>query len=158
MRNEVDLGAAESLEDRDMTHNPIVGAWRLVSFELRSEEGQVSYPLGRDPVGYIMYTEGGYMSVAFMSADRPEFASGDSLGATTEEKVAAHDTFWSYCGRYGVQGDRVIHHIEVSSFPNWTGEDQERAFALEGNRLSLSTPPHLVAGLQQTAHLVWERA
>jgi len=140
-----------------MTQNSFVGTWRLISCELRSADGQVSYPLGKDAVGYIMYSEDGYMSVAFMSANRPIFAAGDISGGTTEEKEAAADTYVSYCGKYEVQGDKIIHHIEVSFFPNWIGVDQARIFEFEGNRLSLSTPPFLVGGKKQTAHLIWER-
>jgi len=36
------------------------------------------------------------------------------------------------------------------------GVDQVRIWELEGNRLTLSTPPLLIRGAQQTAHLVWE--
>ena len=97
------------------------------------------------------------MSVAIMSTKRPKFASGDLWGGTTEEKVAAADTYISYCGKYEVQGDKVIHHIDVSFFPNWSGVDQTRFFEFKGNRLSLSTPPILMAGIQRTAHLIWER-
>lgn len=140
-----------------MTQNPFVGTWRLISWEYRSADDQVSNPFGQDFVGYIMYSEDGYMSVAIMSANRPKFASGDLWGGTTEEKVAAADTYVSYCGKYEVQGDKVIHYIDVSFFPNWSGVDQIRFFEFKGNRLSLSTPPFLVAGIQQTAHLIWER-
>ncbi|MBI2304586.1 MAG: lipocalin-like domain-containing protein [Chloroflexi bacterium] len=140
-----------------MVQNPFVGTWRLVSFELRSADGQVSYPYGQDAAGYIMYNEDGYMSVAFMSANRPKFVSGNIRGGSTEEKVAAVDTDVSYCGTYEIQGDKVIHHIEVSLFPNWIGVDKERIFAFDGDRLSLSTPPLLVDGIQQTGHLVWQR-
>jgi hypothetical protein len=140
-----------------MAQNPFVGAWRLLSFEMRTTEGQVSYPFGRDAVGYIMYTENGYMSVAFMSANRRRYASGDILGGSTEEKVAAVDSYISYCGRYKVQGNKVIHHVEASLFPNWIGMDQERFFRLDGNKLYLSTPPTLVSGKQQTSYLIWER-
>jgi hypothetical protein len=31
--------------------NPLVGTWRLVSWENRSVEGITSYPLGEDAVG-----------------------------------------------------------------------------------------------------------
>ena len=140
-----------------MAQNPFVGTWKLVSCELRKANGQISYPLGQDLVGYIMYNPDGYMSVAFMSANRPHFAAGDIRGGTTEEKVAAADTYVSYCGRYETQQDKVIHRIEVSLFPNWVGVDQERIYQFEGNKLSLSTPPFLVGGSQQTAHLIWER-
>ena len=141
-----------------MAEDQIVGAWRLVSFELRNASGQVTYPFDPDARGYIMYTSEGFMSVAFMSADRPKFHSEDPQGGSPEEKALATDTYFSYCGRYEIKGDKVIHKIEISLFPNWVGADQERTFEFDGNRLTLSTSPFLVQGLQQTAHLVWERA
>ena len=50
-----------------MTANPLIGTWRLISWENRSVDGQkISYPLGKDAVGYIMYNEDGYMFVAIM--------------------------------------------------------------------------------------------
>jgi hypothetical protein len=140
-----------------MPANALVGAWRLVSCELRTADGQVSYPFGRDPLGYILYSENGYMSVAFMSALRGRFSAGDIRGGSPEEKVEAADSYLSYCGRYEIWGSRVIHHVEVSFFPNWVGLDQERLLRLEGDTLYLSTPPMLVAGQQQTSHLIWQR-
>jgi Lipocalin-like domain len=47
--------------------------------------------------------------------------------------------------------------VELSLFPNWVGSDQERLVELRGNRLRLSTRPVLLGGVQQTAHLIWER-
>jgi len=140
-----------------MAENPFVGTWALVSFELRSMNGLVHYPLGKDARGYIIYGQDGYMSVAFMSVGRPNFKSGDARGGSVEEKVLAVDTYFSYCGKYELQGDKVVHHIEVSLFPNWTGEDQVRFYKLDGDQLILSTPPFLVEGIQQTAHLIWKR-
>lgn len=141
----------------EMKQTSLVGTWKLVSLESRTADGKVSYPLGKDLLGYIMYNKDGYMFVAIMSANRLEFASGDILGGTTEEKVAAADTYVSYCGKYDVQGDTVTHHIELSFFPNWVGVDQKRIMVLDGDRLSLSTPPILVEGIEQTQHLIWER-
>jgi hypothetical protein len=143
--------------ESEVTQTSLVGTWRLVSLESRSSDGKVSYPLGKDLLGYIMYNENGYMFVAIMSPNRLKFASGDILGGTIEEKAAAADTYVSYCGKYDVQGDTVTHHIELSFFPNWVGVDQERKMAFDGNRLSLSTPPILVEGVEQTQHLIWER-
>jgi hypothetical protein len=140
-----------------MERNPFVGAWRLVSLEMRQPDGRVGYPLGHDAVGFIMYTEDGYMSVAMMSAGRPKFAAGDIRRGTVEEKVAAADTYVSYCGRYEIRDDRIIHHIAVSFFPNWIAMDQQRVFKFDGRRLSLSTLPFLADGVQQTGHLIWER-
>ncbi len=135
----------------------LVGAWRLVSFHLRSMDGELTYPFGPDAVGYIMFSESGYMSVAFMPKNRRRFASDDILGGSTEEKAAAAESYVSYVGKFEIQDGKVVAHPEVSFFPNWVGMDQVRICTLEGDRLNLSTPPFLVGGKQQTAHLVWER-
>ena len=135
----------------------LIGTWRLVSFHVKTTEGQVTYPFGRDAAGYYLFAERGYMSVAIMGAHRPKFTAGDILGGSTEEKVAAAEAYISYCGRYEIQADKLIVHPEISFFPNWIGVDQVRLFELTGNTLTLSTPPLLIRGAQQTAHLVWER-
>jgi Lipocalin-like domain len=51
----------------------------------------------------------------------------------------------------------VLHHVELSLFPNWVGVTQERLVKLSGDRLTLSTRPLLLQGRQQTAQLLWER-
>jgi hypothetical protein len=85
------------------------------------EHGTISYPLGRDAVGVIVYTDDGYMFVAIMCPDRQPFAAGDLLKGSGEEKARAAETYVSYCGRYELHGDTVIHHVELSLFPNWSG-------------------------------------
>ena len=48
-----------------MASNPLIGTWRLLSWENRSvQDAQVSYPLGKDATGYIMYNEGNWSGVA----------------------------------------------------------------------------------------------
>ncbi|NOH01561.1 MAG: hypothetical protein HND47_06130 [Chloroflexi bacterium] len=47
----------------------IVGAWRLVSFEFRREDGSVTYPFGREARGSFIYTESGRFSVQLMRVD-----------------------------------------------------------------------------------------
>jgi len=139
-----------------MTHDPFIGTWRLLSYEIRREDGEINYPWGQDPVGLLIYSGDGYMSVAMMSASRTRFADKDVKKGTDEEKAAAVDTYVSYSGRYEINEDTVTHHVEVSLFPNWVGNDQKRTFQFDGNRLTLSTP--LPGGdMQRSAHLVWER-
>ena len=135
----------------------LVGSWKLLFLEMRDANGRISYPWGKDTLGYLMYNADGYMSVTIMSSNRLKFSSADIKGGTTEEKVAAADTYLTYCGTYEIQQDTVIHHIELAFFPNWVGVDQNRMFSIEGDRLSLSSPPTTVAGVEQTAHLIWER-
>ncbi len=140
-----------------MAQNRFIGTWRLVSYEVRSTDGQITYPWGQDALGYLIYNKDGYMMVAIMSGNRPKFASSDFIGGSVEEKTDAADTYISYGGRYEVKGGRVIHHIEICSYPNWTGVDQERIFEFVGDRLELQSLPTLYGGIQQTAHLIWQR-
>jgi Lipocalin-like domain len=138
-------------------HDTLVGAWRLVSWENQAADGQVTHPMGADALGYVIYTDDGRFSVTISRAGRAGFAAGDLLGGATEEKAQAMESFVAYAGRYSFHGDRVIHHVELSLFPNWVGSDQERWVELAGDRLTLSASPLLLAGKRQVPRLVWER-
>src|SRR5262245_33634419 len=147
-----------AVPEPDLTaNNPLIGTWRLVSWENRRPDGHVSYPFGRNAVGYILYSPDGYVFVPLMPPDRARFAVNDRFQGTLAEDAQAARSYLSYCGRYEFKGDRVVHHVELSLFPNWVGGDQERFVTLTGDRLALSTPPLLFEGTQQTAHLIWER-
>jgi hypothetical protein len=138
-------------------YDTLVGAWRLVSWENQAADGQISYPMGADAIGYVLYTADGRFSVTISRAGRAGFAAGDLLGGTTEEQGRAVEGFVAYAGRYSFHGDRVIHHVELSLFPNWVGSDQQRWVELAGDRLILSASPLLLAGKQQVPRLVCER-
>jgi hypothetical protein len=139
-----------------MSFEDFIGTWKLVSVELRRGE-TTQYPFGEDPDGFIMYTHEGRMAAFVAPKNRLLFKSSDIMGGSTEEKVAAVDTFVSYCGRFEVLSDRVVHHVEMSLFPNWVGGKQERFFKFEGTCLTLSTAPLLAYGEMQSAHLIWEK-
>lgn len=140
-----------------MTKNRLVGTWKLVSFETHGDDGSVHYAYGRDPVGYIIYGQDGYMHVAFMKANRPRISANILALATTEEKAWAAVYFESYCGRYEVRGDRVFYHVEVSLNPNSTGEVLERDMQLKHDSLVLTVPPINLLGISYTHRLVWRR-
>ena len=71
-----------------MASNPLIGTWRLLSWENRSVQGaQVSYPLGKDATGYIMYNEEGYVFVAIMAPLHLRVAADDLLATTKEENA-----------------------------------------------------------------------
>jgi Lipocalin-like domain len=143
--------------DKVHARDALVGAWRLVSWENQAADGQVTHPMGTDPIGYVLYTADGRFSITISRRDRAGFAAGDLLSGTTEEKARAMEGFVAYAGHYTFDGDRVIHHVELSLFPNWLGSDQERWVELAGDRLTLSASPLLLAGKQQIPRLVWER-
>jgi hypothetical protein len=132
----------------------LVGAWRLVAWKNQVADGHL--PDGDRHPRYLLYTADRRFSVLVSRAGRPGFAAGDLLGGTTQERARAVEGVVAYAGRYTFHGDRVVHHVELSLFPNWVGSDQERSVELAGDRLTLSAGP-LLAGTQQVPRLVWER-
>ena len=78
-------------------------------------------------------------------------------GGTQEEQAEAFQTFLAYAGRYSFRGDRVTHHIEISSIQNYVGKDLVRTVKFQGDQIILVTPPTPVNGKVQTVELVWQR-
>jgi hypothetical protein len=114
-------------------------------------------PLGADAKGLLTYAPDGYMFAALMAAGRPRFLGGDPLGGTAEECRTAMHGYHTYCGRYRLEKDSVVHTVELCLFPNMIGQEQIRYYRFEGDRLLLSTPPLVRNGLSGVAQLVWER-
>src|SRR5215217_1312344 len=110
---------------------------------------QVTYPMGSDALGSLLYTADGHFSVTISKEGRGGFAAGDLLGGTTEEKAPAVEGSVAYAGRYSFHGDRVVHHVELSLFLTWVGTDQQRSVERTGNRLTFSASPLLLAGTRQ---------
>src|SRR5215212_1932972 len=48
----------------------LVGAWRLVSWENRAADGQVTHPMGTDAIGYVLYTADGRFSITILCRGR----------------------------------------------------------------------------------------
>jgi hypothetical protein len=138
---------------------PLVGAWRLVSWEQRYDDGTVDYPYGPDAIGQIAYGPGGNMSAIVIRKGVPRFASGDLLNGTDAEVRAAYEGLLSYYGTYTVNTEEksVTHHVEGCSFPNWIGMGLTRFYAFEGTRLTLSTPSFLFGGRPGVGVITWER-
>jgi hypothetical protein len=63
--------------DELQARDALVGAWRLVSWENRAADGQVTYPMGSDALGCLLYTADGHFSVTISRPGRPGFAAGD---------------------------------------------------------------------------------
>ncbi len=140
-----------------MNQESIVGTWRLLSFHGRNANGDLRPALGENAQGLLVYTAEGYMIAILSEVGRPPFRSNDFRGGTPEEALAAANSCISYSGRYEVTGNTVTHHVEMSLFPNWIGQDQIRNLKFVEGNLMLSTPSFLLSGGEWTFELVWER-
>jgi hypothetical protein len=143
-----------------MSSLALIGTWSLLSFELIGDAGEIYHPYGRAPVGHIIYTRDGFMSVDIMADGRRSFAANAFGGfeGTPGEKAAAFDTYLSYSGRYETIGNRVVHRIEASLFPNWVGTTLERKVTVDGDTLELSADPTALEGRPQALKIAWRRA
>jgi len=118
----------------------IVGTWKLVSAEDIMKDGTTRpYPTyGPHGKGFLMYQHDGYMCADLVNPDRPKWA--DPVHTTPEEKVAAADDTFAYCGRYEIDArqKQIIHLPEVATDPGYVGSRQVRPYVFEGGRLVLS--------------------
>jgi Lipocalin-like domain len=135
----------------------LVGRWRLVSYVSRADDGSLTYPLGEDVQGSLVYTRGGWMIVQISAGDRRDLPSDDLFSGSNAERAAAFSSYLAYCGSYEVTGDVVAHHVAMCSLPNWVGSEQTRRFELAGEQLVLRTPPIEVGGKLLMHEFLWQR-
>jgi hypothetical protein len=148
------LGQTESdIRDR------IVGTWKLVSTEQTLKDGTTRpYPqYGAQGKGFLMYQRDGYMCADLVNPDRAKWA--DPMHPTSEEKLAAGDGTFAYCGRYeiDVRQQQIIHLPEVATDPGYVGSRQSRPYSFQDGRLIFSSDiknDPTVARFK----IVWEKA
>jgi hypothetical protein len=138
----------------------IVGTWKLVSTEETLKDGTTRpYPrYGSNGKGFLMYSRDGYMCADLVNPDRPKWVS--PVEPTTEEKVAAADGLFAYCGRYeiDVKQNRLIHLPEVATDPGYVGSQQIRPYKFVEGRLVLSDVETEKPGVVRLEDLVGEGA
>lgn len=135
----------------------LIGNWRLV--EWTAEVGsRVQRPFGGDVAGLLTYTADGRMWATLMKNDRNPVAASTLAGATARDRAAAAAGYINYAGSYTRDGDRVLHHVEVSLLPNWVGTDEVRQVGWIDGDLELSTLPAVGrSGVEIVNRLRWRR-
>jgi lipocalin-like protein len=109
------------------TPNPLVGAWKLVSFQFESEGSDEHFDAyDEHPEGFAIFTD---TRVLFL------LTAGDRL--TTAPASELFDHMMAYSGRYRMQGNRVITTVDSAWHPAWVGTEQTRFFRQDGDLLSL---------------------
>lgn len=136
----------------------LTGAWTLVHWRRVAGDGSLTHPLGEDAQGLLLYTADGRMMVQIVAAGRPKLGIGDPLGGDAEARAGLYSTCLAYWGTYEVVGDEVHHHVEQSLFPDWSGADQVRPLDLQGDVLTLRTPPMQTASGTVVNELAWRRS
>jgi hypothetical protein len=137
----------------------IVGTWNLVAITTETTDtGEVAQPYGEHPHGRLAYTSGGHMMATLTSEGRKQIGANRFAGSV-EDQAEAYKTMSAYAGTYTVTDTGVIHHVEVASIESWMGSDQVRFTKLEGNTLTIKSPPLFSPpdGKRRVITLVWQR-
>ena len=132
LHNSLDVPKATSAAE-----NPILGTWKLQSLVFEAiATGQRSTPFGDHPVGYLSYSADGRMYAIGVVEDRPK--PRDPL-PTDQEKVKLQESMFAYAGTYTADGEKVVHHVDISWNQSWTGTDLVRFYKLDGDTLTIRT-------------------
>src|SRR6266478_6502307 len=139
------------------TIDNLAGTWKLVSASASTASGERNdTPFGPSPAGFLTYTQEGRMTAMISYGGRKRLSSSDARSAPAEEQAEAFRTYVAYAGRYTLNGDKVIHHVEISSIQNWVDTDLIRSIRFEGERIVLLTPATSVGRKIQAFNFSWQ--
>lgn len=141
--------------EAEITADRLVGTWSLLrAISTTTAGGRNENPYGVAPCGLLSYSATGRVIALISFGSRKPL----SVRAKAEEKSEAFDTFLAYAGRYSLLGNKVTHHVEISSIQNYVNRDLIRTVTFEDDRMTLVTPPTPVNGKVQTLELTWQRS
>jgi hypothetical protein len=128
------------VSDSDL-RQALIGTWRLISIQVNLD-GSLVKPYRDDPLGYLVYTPDGHVSVQFAARERPKLFRTSPHGNALIESTPANTIlgYQAYCGTFEVRDGQVVHHREFALVPDLDGRDDVRSAVLDGDRLILGTP------------------
>ena len=111
----------------------LVGIWKLFSYEVEIKEtGELFYPLGEKPTGFICIAENNHVMVTLTGEGRKPASS-------SEDSAELLNSLVSYAGTYRIEGNEWITSVQVAWKPDWVGTEQRRQFEIKDNSLRVLT-------------------
>ena len=142
----------------------VAGTWRLLGVETQWPDGKTDTGwMGDRPTGLLIYDLSGWMSVQMMRDPRPTWAPGHGpfgLEFLLEECVDGVRGYYAYFGTYKVVAaeNAIEHQVVGSAWPIEVGVTYTRFVMIDGDLLSLKTPPTpLSDGRVIINRLLWHR-
>jgi len=131
----------------------IAGSYTVVAVT-NVQGGKAVDSYGPTPKGVMMLDANGRYVVVLFRPGLPKFASNNRSTGTAEEYKAIVMGSFTHFGTYSVADGHIIFRLEHSTFPNWDGQEQKRALAIDGDELRYSQTS--TSGGIST--VVWRRA
>lgn len=130
-----------------MTPDDLIGTWEMVSFVTTFEDGTTHLSYGTTPQGQITYTADGYMSAHLWDPDRHK----------PNQDVGSDPAYFSYCGRWKVEGSRVCHSVIAATAPAWAGTDVFRQIIPRDDQIELVAEGVVFGGKIGVSSILWRR-
>jgi Lipocalin-like domain len=137
-------------------HRKLIGFWKLIAFERRNTQGELSSS-DQPWTGFLVYTASGHVMVHMM---QPYRRRNVGSSPTPDETMATYRSYTSYFGPYTVNEpeNSVVHHIASSFNSGQVGTDYQRAVEFMGKRLTLKPPVRKDSdGNDVHTTITWER-
>lgn len=120
----------------------LVGTWAFVVTAAHRKDGTKADVFGPTPNGVFMFHPDGHFVMINTRPGRPKYASGNRLQGTPEEFRETVLGSIAYFGTYTVDEAKTEFVLKVkgSTFPDYEGQEQVRAFTLSGDELRSVNP------------------
>jgi len=131
----------------------LIGAWRLVSWQVIIDNQPPQDVFGSHPKGFLILTREG-RSIVMATAEKRRAGMADA------ERAALHKSMLAYSGKYRIEGNDFITVVDVSWNEEWNGTEQRRHFRIEGDKLFIESAPApsiVFPGKTDFRRIVWER-
>lgn len=150
-----------SAAERSSLRSRLLGVWSLTEAVTVKETETVPW-FGRQPPinGNLIYTDGGWMSVQITGAVPGTIARADFLKLPAADRVVWLDAYFAYYGTFVIDevAHVVTHHVVNSLLPYDTATVLKRNIVVDGDMLTLLTPPRDDGGGKTFNRLVWRKA
>jgi hypothetical protein len=129
------LVAAQRSQADDNAAEKLLGVWKLTASKVQivGDKSPARDSFGPNPKGYLIFTREGRMASVLSS-------SGRTPPTDDTDNIALMKTLAAYTGKYVVDGDKYITHVDVSWNEIYSQQEQVRHFRIEGDMLTVSTP------------------
>lgn len=145
------------LPSESISRDRLLGSWRLVrTYEIIDGVASGKVPLGEGAYGVLYYMEDGRVAVLMANAGRAPLSAG-RYDSGEGETAASARSFTAYAGTFSIEGDRIIHHLDICLYENDNRTDYVRLASLSEGRLTLGMLPVATRKGDLQWCLEWER-
>jgi hypothetical protein len=154
-------GLAAPVPARALSPQEIVGTWNLLT-SVRQVVGtdKTVDNLGAHPNGKLVITPEGRFIIIETAEGRKPANTMEEFAALQKSEIADSGLITVSPDWQNPQGLKMVIHVDIAWNEEWVGTDQVRFLSLDGDRLTIKTPPikNPISGEMAVATLVFERS